>query len=232
MSAPDLSSFNRQLFDDRVFEPRETRLQKAYAMLDAEAEKGPLLDVAAGSGIVAEALQARGWVVSALEIADQQVEQIRARGIRTVVKHDLASGPLPFEDGSFRGVFAGEIIEHLVDTAGFLGEIARVLMPGGVVLITTPNLASLENRMRLLLGIYPKWVDYQLSGEGHVRGYTLPVLRRQLRAGGFELEDYKGNWVPFVPQYVTDDVRMPALSRTGDWLPRLSQGLIVKARLR
>src|SRR3954447_26309577 len=98
MTAPDLSSFNRRLFDERVFEPRESRLHKAYAMLDAEPERGRLLDVAAGSGIVAEALQARGWEVSALEIADQQLEQIRGRGIRDVLKHDLASGPLPYAD--------------------------------------------------------------------------------------------------------------------------------------
>ncbi len=230
MSTADLSSQNEELFSERVFEPRESRLHKAYAMLEHE-PRGALLDVAAGSGIVAETLQQRGWDVSALELSETQVEAIRARGIRDVRQHDLSAGPLPFDDAGFQAVFAGEIIEHLVDTGGFLNEIARVLVPGGVVIITTPNLASLENRMRLLLGIYPKWVDYELaSGEGHVRGYTLPVLRRQLKAAGLSVDDVKGNWVPFVPQYVTDDVRMPILARTGDWLPRLSQGLIVKAR--
>lgn len=232
MSAADLSGFNQQHYGDKVFAAGETRLHKAFAMLDAEPERGPLLDIAAGSGIAAEALQARGWDVSALEIAEQQVEEIRSRGIREVVRHDLADGPLPFEDGRFRGVFAGEIIEHLVDTAGFLREIARVLVPGGVVLITTPNLASFENRVRLLLGFYPRWVDYQLAGAGHVRGYTLRVLRHQLGVCGFDLEDYAGNWVPFLPQSVTDDLKRPALARTGDWLPRLSQCLIVKARRR
>ena len=83
--------------------------------------------------------------------------------------HDLASGPLPFEDGAFGAVFAGEIIEHLVDTAGFLAELHRVLAPGGVAVITTPNLASFENRVRMLLGRYPNFVEYELGGDGHVR---------------------------------------------------------------
>jgi hypothetical protein len=127
-------------------------------------------------------------------------------------------------------VFAGEILEHLVDTAGFLEDVRRVLVPGGVLLLTTPNLASLENRVRLLLGGYPRWVDAELGGEGHVRAYTVPVLRRQLERLGFQVEAVKGNFVPIVPQQFLNDVNFPLLARTGDWLPRLAQGLVVKAR--
>ena len=224
-----LSEWNRETFDARVFEPGESRLRKAFAMLAAE-PRGRLLDVAAGSGIAAEALARDGWTVSALEISDPLAEQIRARGIDDVRTHDLAGGSLPFEDGAFGAVFAGEIIEHLVDTAGFLTELQRVLVPGGVAVITTPNLASFENRIRMLLGRYPNFVEYELGGDGHVRAYTLPILRAQLERAGFEMEKAKGNWVPFLPQVLVNDVRTPFVARTGDWFPRLSQGLIVKAR--
>jgi hypothetical protein len=105
-----------------------------------------------------------------------------------------------------------------------------VLVPGGVLLLTTPNLASLENRIRLLLGVYPRWVDAELAGEGHVRAYTAPVLRRQLERIGFRVEALTGNFVPVVPQQFLNDVLFPPLARTGDWLPRLAQGLVVKAR--
>lgn len=224
-----LSDWNRETFDTRVFEPRESRLRKAFAML-AEEPRGRLLDVAAGSGIAAEALARDGWSVSALEISDALARQIRERGVADVRTHDLAKGRLPFEDSTFGAVFAGEIIEHLVDTAGFLAEVRRVLEPGGIAVITTPNLASFENRVRMLLGRYPNFVEYELGGDGHVRAYTLPVLRAQLERAGFAVEKAKGNWVPFLPQVLANDVRMPFLARTGDWFPRLSQGLIVKAR--
>lgn len=198
-------------------------------MLEREPRRGRLLDVAAGSGIAAEALREQGWDVSALDISEELVEQIRSRGIDADL-HDLSEGPLPFPDDSFTAVFAGEIIEHLVDTAAFLAELQRVLAPGGVAVVTTPNLASFENRLRLLLGRYPMWVEYELSDQGHVRSYTVPTLRAQLRRQGFDVEEVVGNWVPFVPQRFLHDVRVPALARTGDWLPSLAQGLIVRAR--
>ena len=200
-------------------------------MLDGESRRGRLLDVAAGSGIAAGILQDRGWEVSALDISEELVSQIRDRGIEARV-HDLSSRPLPFEDQTFEAVFAGEIIEHLVDTSGFLEQLRRVLRPGGVLVLTTPNLASIENRLRLLFGRYPIWVEYALSDQGHVRAYTLPTLRSHLRSTGFQVEEIGGNWVPLVPQRWTDDLRVPALARTGDWFPTLAQVLVAKGRQR
>jgi 2-polyprenyl-3-methyl-5-hydroxy-6-metoxy-1,4-benzoquinol methylase len=224
-----LSTFNRRVFSGHTFEGRESRLRKALAMFDREPRKGALLDVAAGSGIAAEALTAQGWEVVATDISDELVAQVRARGVDARV-HDLASGPLPFEDASFEAVFAGEIIEHLVDTTAFLDEVRRVLGPGGILVVTTPNLASLENRLRLLMGRYPIWVEVALSDQGHVRAYTLPTLRAHLQARGLVVEEIAGNWVPLLPQRWIDDVRFPPLARTGDWFPSLAQGLIARGR--
>lgn len=200
-------------------------------MLDEESGRGRLLDVAAGSGIAAATLQETGWEVSALDISEELVSQVRDRGIDARV-HDLSAGRLPFDDQAFGAVFAGEIIEHLVDTSRFLDEIRRVLRPGGVLVLTTPNLASLENRLRLLFGRYPIWVEFALSDQGHVRAYTLPTLRSHLTSCGFAVDAIVGNWLPLLPQRWMDDVRHPALARTGDWFPSFSQGLIAKARRR
>lgn len=225
-----LSAFNEQVFSERVFDPRESRLRKAFAMLEREGTRGRLLDVAAGSGIAAEYLASQGWTVSALDLSKSLAAQIRARGIDDVRIHDLSRPPLPYPDGTFQAVFAGEIIEHLVDTRTFLNEIARVLAPGGLVVITTPNLASFENRIRLLFGMYPRWLEYELGDQGHVRAYTKRTLARQLRASGMRPGRISGNWVPVLPQTIVHDVRLPLLAHTGDWFPSLSQGLIASAR--
>ncbi len=101
---------------------------------------------------------------------------------------------------SYDLVFAGEIIEHLVDTDGFLQQCNLLLRANGRLILTTPNLGSFENRLRLLLGRYPIWVDYRLRGEGHMRAHTPRVLKRQLEGNAFLVEEHLGNRVPFVPQ--------------------------------
>lgn len=93
-------------------------------------------------------------------------------------------------------VFAGEVIEHLVDTGHFLSEVNRVLRTGGTFIITTPNLVSLENRIRALFGKYPKWMDYDLNGIGHIRAYTPKVLKEQFIKYGFKIEKHFGNFLP------------------------------------
>ncbi len=53
--------------------------------------------------------------------------------------------PLPFQDGSFDAVFAGELIEHLPDPRPGVAEFRRVLRPGGTLILTTPNRLRLAN---------------------------------------------------------------------------------------
>jgi SAM-dependent methyltransferase len=173
--------------------------------------------------------QSRGWKTAGVDINRDNIEIARTSNVDARFC-DLNRDPLPFGDGDFDLVFAGEVIEHLVDTDGFLAEVRRCTRPDGHLLLTTPNLASFENRIRLLLGIYPNWLNYNLAGSGHVRGYTLRVLKRQLAAHGFRVLRSTGNWVPFIPQHFVDDVKMPILSITGDILPSLAMDIIVLAR--
>ena len=224
-----LSEYNREKFLSLQTDHRESRLRKAAAMILSE-PAGRLLDIGCGNGSFSAGFLGAGFKVTGIDMTGEQIVTARARGLDARV-HDLSSGPLPFPDGSFEVAFAGEVIEHIVDTTAFLSEVRRVLTPGGCVVLTTPNLASAENRMRLFLGFYPIWTEFRLEGgQGHVRSYTLKTLVRHLRETGFTVERVKGNWVPFIPQKFADDIRHPFLAPTGDWFPGLSMDLIVKAR--
>ena len=55
--------------------------------------------------------------------------------------------PIAFRDRSFDAVFAGELIEHLADPRQALAEFRRVLKPGGLLVLTTPNRRRLANRV-------------------------------------------------------------------------------------
>jgi ubiquinone/menaquinone biosynthesis C-methylase UbiE len=163
-------------------------------------------------------------------MTEEQIACARALGLDVCV-HNLGSGPMPFPDQSFDVSFAGEVIEHIVDTTAFLTDIRRVLKPNGCAVLTTSNRVSAENRLLLLSGFYPMWTEFQLEGgQGHVRFYILKALVRHLRETGFSVERVKGNWVPLIPQHVADATHHPFLARTGDWFPNPSLDIIVKAR--
>jgi 2-polyprenyl-3-methyl-5-hydroxy-6-metoxy-1,4-benzoquinol methylase len=90
---------------------------------------------------------------------------------------------LPFGEGTFAAVVAAEVIEHVFDTQSVVAELARVLQPGGWLLITTPNLVALSGRARLLLGQSPDNVEYDASPgtSGHIRYFTFDTLEKLLR---------------------------------------------------
>ncbi|MEP7356178.1 MAG: methyltransferase domain-containing protein, partial [Anaerolineales bacterium] len=64
---------------------------------------------------------------------------------------DLARS-IPLAAHSIDLVIAGEIIEHIAHSRQFLAEICRVLVPGGSLLLSTPNIVSLKYRLAFLLG--------------------------------------------------------------------------------
>jgi len=211
-----------------TYEFRETRLKKCRNIIES-LPVGRLLDIGCSTGDWAAHWQDKGWQCAGLDIDKEHVQLAQGRGIDAKYC-DLNHDQLPFDNERFDLIFAGEVIEHLIDTDGFISELYRCIQPGGHVLITTPNLVSFENRVRIMLGVYPAWVNYNLSGSGHVRAYTPRVLRKQLREHGFEVVVHKGNWVPFIPQHFLTDIHVPALAVTGDLLPNLAMDIIMLAR--
>jgi len=210
------------------YDLRESRLRKCASLI-ASLPAGRLLDIGCTNGEWARHWASRAWDTAGVDINEEQVAFARGAGIDARCC-DLNRDPLPFDDATFDLIFAGEVIEHLVDTDGFLAEVRRCMKLGGHLVLTTPNLASFENRIRLLLGIYPIWLNYNLAVSGHVRGYTPRVLKRQLATHGLRTLRHIGNWVPFIPQRFIDDIRLPMLAVTGDLLPNLAMDIIILAR--
>jgi len=211
-----------------TYDLRESRLKKCARLVES-LTPGRLLDIGCSNGDWGLYWQTRGWQSAGIDIDRDHVGIAKERGVEARYC-DLNTQPIPFEDETFDLVFAGEVIEHLVDTDGFLREVRRCCKPDGCLLLTTPNLASFENRVRLLFGVYPKWLNYNLAESGHVRGYTPGVLKKQLSTHGFGTVRLLGNWVPFVPQHFVDDVKMPSLAVTGDMFPSLAMDIMVLAR--
>jgi 2-polyprenyl-6-hydroxyphenyl methylase / 3-demethylubiquinone-9 3-methyltransferase len=92
-----------------------------------------LLDVACGAGLLAPHLKP-GWHHVGLDLSALSLRQAQAHGV-TAVRGDAQR--LPFADATFECVVAGEALEHLPDLEGVCGELARVLAPGGTLVVDT-----------------------------------------------------------------------------------------------
>lgn len=107
-----------------------------------------------------------------------------------------AAGLLPIADGAVDGILMGELIEHVYDTRRLLDECHRVLRPAGLLVITTPNLATLQDRVRFLAGRSPRQVDplhHYLSV--HIRPFTAGKLVEVLAQCGFRTRRLASNHV-------------------------------------
>jgi len=96
-----------------------------------------LLDIPSGGGPVVAGARADGYDVV-------EVDLFPRRGMRGV-RAD-ACAPLPFREGCFDVVLSMEGIEHFENQAAFVRECARVLRPGGWLVLTTPNVLNLSSR--------------------------------------------------------------------------------------
>jgi SAM-dependent methyltransferase len=96
-----------------------------------------VLDVGAGLGQFSDLARSRGGRVVPLDIAPRLVSALKPR-FPEATRGSATS--LPFATGAFNIVISSECIEHTPDPAAAVREMLRVLRPGGVLLLTTPNL--------------------------------------------------------------------------------------------
>lgn len=105
---------------------------------------------------------------------------------------NVETDPLPFADGHFDVVLFCEVIEHLLsDPVAALIEIKRVLRQGGTLILTTPNVARLENVARLIAGanVYDPYSGYGPYGR-HNREFTRHEIYQLLQFVGFDVTDH------------------------------------------
>jgi SAM-dependent methyltransferase len=168
-----------------------------------------LLDVGCHDGAWTEQLRRKVGIppsqVRGLEIAPDQAELARARGF-DVRTGDLEA-PWPFDDGSIDIVHANQVLEHVKRLDHLVQQLRRVLVPGGVAVVCTENLASWHNLAALALGYQPFSAANISSlrpignpfalhaGEPpaeeswqHVHVITLTALRDLFGAHGFTIE--------------------------------------------
>lgn len=179
------------------------RIKIVLDMIKEEVKKTPpqdrgnlmLLSLGCANGVVEQKIKNRTSIkVYGLEASRKNANNAEKKGIEMSIGD--VTQKFPFEDHSFDFVFAGEIIEHLVDTKKFLREIKRVLKPNGFLILTTPNLAHIVDRVRFIFGKAPRQTNpLHKFLFLHIRPFTFGSLKESLEKTNFKLISFKSNYV-------------------------------------
>ena len=138
-----------------------------------------VLDLGCGDGRFTAELARMGAAPTGVDIAEAALTRARAAHPDLDFRLAPIDGPLPFDDVSFDVVWTSEVIEHVADTARWLSEVRRVLVPRGRLLLTTPS----HGRVRVAIGGIEAFSDP--LGD-HLHLYTRKSLTALLAEFGFD----------------------------------------------
>lgn len=147
---------------------------------------GRVLDIPCGSGAFTHRLRDADYDVVSADIAPH--EAVPEEAFRQANMNER----LPFNDGEFDAVVSIEGIEHIERPFDFIRECRRVLKPGGVFIITTPNISSLRSRWRWFLTGFHNKCKYPLDETNpqprhHITMLSYPQLRYMLHTSDLEI---------------------------------------------
>jgi SAM-dependent methyltransferase len=156
---------------------------------------GRALDLGCAMGFYVQRLAADGWEAHGIDLSDFAVGEGRARGIANLQVGSVDD--VPFGDATFDLVTSIDVIEHLPlhVARGMVQEIRRLLRPGGLALVATPNVVSNVH--------HNVWVEgFHDPDATHVTYLSVRELRELF--DGFARVEVHGH-TPFIGQFHAAD---------------------------
>jgi len=154
-------------------------LRRILTLLGKQPQEVRLLDVGCSSGALLMTARALGLAAEGVEPSAEAAATARRAGLK-VFTGFLAAARFP--DAAFDAVILMEVIEHLRDPRAILAECRRILKPGGILLVTTPNAASWTASV-----MGARWEGFSLTAMGgHVSFFDPASIRVIAERTGFE----------------------------------------------
>ena len=175
-----------------------------------------VLECGIARGGVADLLEEERANTYGIDINPRQIKGVK------IFQRDLNDG-FPKFSLKFDVIFAGEVMEHLFDDQKFIKEARELLKPGGLLIVTVPNLVFSVNRLLMFLGRMPMMAYAPF----HYQIYNKKTLLDLISRSGMEI-------VGLTSSHVLFSTRFSKLGRIfeilGDLTPSLGAHLIIAAK--
>ncbi len=197
------SAINKRLwkggrFSGPYYAYAASRIRKILALLP---ENGKLLDVGCGDGAIAVLARQKGLDAYGIDISANNIARARLNGI-SAKTCDLNSEKIPFPKNTFDAVYCGEVLEHTDSPEKVIREIRRILKRNALLVVTVPNIAAWYNRILLLAGFVPHWVEAGSEKaygtpfgviSGHTKAFTKNAISELISKNGFSIKSAQGS---------------------------------------
>jgi 2-polyprenyl-3-methyl-5-hydroxy-6-metoxy-1,4-benzoquinol methylase len=179
--------------------PSELRYDYNFSLIEKFTTKGKFLSIGCGWGYDLQFAKSRGWAAEGLELCEDVALRTQERSGCPVHHGDYAG--LDLEADSYQCVYMSHVLEHPRQPDDFLRKSYEILSPGGVLWIACPNIASISNRWKRMLGKLglKKRRGNHYASWHHLFFFNPAQLGELLeKQYGFEVKRTQGEWMPNV----------------------------------